>query len=209
VTTQSNPELEAALAAVTPPNVRVGWRAINAADLESMHAAERAHVAHAVGQRQREYASGRALLRTLIGRPVPIPSRPDRTASLPPDVRGSLAHDNELVVAVISDDPSVVAVGVDVEPLTTLSDEIARQILRSDEAGLNALEAFTMKEAAYKAWSALGGPMLDHLDVRLTVDDLRYTAEVVGAAVTLRGRWAVAAGRVLALVVVMHDDWPR
>ena len=206
VTPQSNPELEAALAAVTPTNVRAGWRLINADDLETMHAEERAHVAHAVDQRQREYASGRALLRALIGRPVPIPSRPDRTAVLPAGVRGSLAHDNELVVAAVSDDVSVVAVGVDVEPISTLSDEIARQILRRDEAGLDALEAFTLKEAAYKAWSALGGPMLDHLDVRLSADDLHFTAEVVGTTTTLRGRWAVAAGRVIALVVVMKDD---
>jgi len=208
MTTRSNPELDAALAAVTPANVRVGWRAINADDLGSMHAEERAHVARAVDQRQREYASGRALLRALIGRPVPIPSRPDRTAVLPKDVRGSLAHDNELVVAVLSDDPSVVAVGVDVEPLTTLSEDIAQQILRSDEAGADALEAFTMKEAVYKAWSALGGPMLDHLDVRLSVDGLHFTAEVVGTAATLRGRWAVAAGRVIAVVVVEQDDLP-
>jgi 4'-phosphopantetheinyl transferase EntD len=205
VTAQSNPEIEAALAAMTPRTVRVGWRRIQANDLTSMHATERAHVAHAVDKRQREYASGRALLRSLIGRPVSIPSQPDRTASFPAGVRGSLAHDNELVVAAISDDPSVIAVGIDVEPLTTLSDEIARQILRSDEADLDALQAFTLKEAAYKAWSVLGGQMLDHHDVRLTVDDLRFTAEVVGTGVMLHGRWAIAASRVLALVVVQDE----
>ena len=51
--------------------------------------------------------------------------------------------------------------------------------------------------------------MLDHHDVRLTVDDLRFTAEVVGAAVMLRGRWAIAAGRVLAVVVVVQGERPR
>ncbi len=209
MTAHSNPELEAALASVTPRNVRVGWRAIHEDDLVSMHAAERAHVAHAIDQRQREYASGRALLRALIGRPVSIPSLPDRTAALLAGIRGSLAHDNELVIAAISDDPSVIAVGVDVEPLTSLSDEIARQILRSDEAGLDALLAFTLKEAAYKAWSTLGGRMLDHHDVRLTVDELRFTAEVVRAAVMLHGRWAIAAGRVLAVVVVVQDEQQR
>ena len=50
--------------------------------------------------------------------------------------------------------------------------------------------------------------MLDHKDLRLTAEDLHFTAEVVGAAVTLRGRWAVAAGRVIALVVVVQDDLP-
>ena len=125
MTAQSNPELEAALAAVTPSNVRIGWR--DRRKRPGVDAPGRtAHVAHAVDRRQREYASGRALLRALIGRPVSIPSRPDRTASLPAGIQGSLAHDNELVVAAISDDPSVIAVGVDVEPLTTLSDETAR-----------------------------------------------------------------------------------
>jgi hypothetical protein len=50
--------------------------------------------------------------------------------------------------------------------------------------------------------------MLDHLDVRLSVDGLHFTAQVVGTTARLRGQWAVAAGRVVALVVVEQDDLP-
>jgi hypothetical protein len=48
----------------------------------------------------------------------------------------------------------------------------------------------------------VGGRILDHLAVRLTVDGERFTAVVVEDGVRLDGRYAVAHDRTVALVVV-------
>jgi 4'-phosphopantetheinyl transferase EntD len=197
-------ELSRALNSLAPSAVRVAWRRIDADDVATLHHVERLHIARAVDVRRWEYASGRALLRELIGEDVAIPSRPDRTAALPPGWVGSLAHDREVVVAAVSNHRAVTAVGIDVEPTTALPDDIAVAVLRSDEAGLDAHLAFTLKESAYKAWSTLGGRMLEHHDVRLSVVERHFVAEVVADGMTLRGRWGRTADRWLALVVD-HD----
>jgi len=195
-------DLTDGMATLARSGVRLGWRRIDAADVASLRDVERAHVQHAVDVRRQEYASGRALLRELIGRPIAIPSRPNRAVALPAGLRGSLAHDREVVVAAISDDAAVLALGIDVEPATPLTPDVARVILRPDEAGLDAHLAFTLKEAAYKAWSSLGGRLLDHHDVRLTVRERAFTAEVIDDGSAFSGRWTLAGGRWLALVVV-------
>ena len=58
-----------------------------------------------------------------------------------------------------------------------------------------------LKEAAYKAWSTLGGELLDFHDVQLAVDGDRYAADIVDRSVRLSGRFVAVAGRWLALVV--------
>ena len=80
-------------------------------------------------------------------------------------------------------------------------------ILRPDEAGLDAHLAFTLKEAVYKAWSAVGGELIDFDAVRLTLDGDRFSGEVVAVGRRFEGRYAAAGGRWLALVVV-GDDQP-
>ena len=113
-----------------------------------------------------------------------------------------MAHDEELAIAAVSDDPTVLAIGIDLEPATPLEADLAGLILRPDDDLLDAHLAFTLKEAAYKAWSTLGGRVLDHADVRLKVAPDIFRAEVVPDGVTLTGRWGAAAGRWIALVVV-------
>lgn len=194
-------ELTAGLAGLAPPPVRVGWRRIDARDLSSLHDVERARIERAVALRQREFASGRALLRDLIGRRVAIPVAADRRPILPSGIRASLAHDREVVVAAVTEDPAITALGIDVEPASPLGSEIADLVLRPDEAGIDAHLAFTLKEAAYKAWSTLGGRILDHHDVRLTAADGSFTADVIDEACTFTGRWVKAGVRWLALVV--------
>ena len=58
-----------------------------------------------------------------------------------------------------------------------------------------------MKEAAYKAWSTMGGPLLDHHDVQLTVTGDAFTAEISTDAVFLHGVSMRVADRWLSLVV--------
>ncbi|HEX2564850.1 MAG TPA: hypothetical protein VHK25_13085, partial [Acidimicrobiales bacterium] len=47
-------------------------------------------------------------------------------------------------------------------------------------------------------WSALGGRLLDHHDVRVEVDGDGFEATVVADGVSMPGRYASVAGRWLA-----------
>ena len=193
-------QLARALATLAAPGVVTGARLITATDVQLLHDLEHAKVAHAVPRRQYEFASGRALLRGLLGTADTIPVGPSRAPHLPLGVVGSLAHDREVVVAAVTRDPAVTALGIDVEPAEPLSDDMARVILRDDEARIDAHLAFTLKEAAYKAWSTSGGRMLDHHEVRVSTDGEHFTATVFPDGRQLRGRFATVAGRHLALV---------
>ncbi len=196
------------LGVLAPAGVVTGARAIDRADLDLLHDSERGLVANAVARRRHEFASGRVLLRDLLGTGDVIPIGPRRAPVLPAGSVGSLAHDRAVVVAAISHEPGIAAIGIDVEPDETLPADMTRIILREDEAGIGAHLAFTLKEAAYKAWSNSGGRMLDHHEVRLTVDGGRFVATVLPDGRRLDGRFTTAGGRHLALVVIPRRPGP-
>lgn len=189
---------------LVPGAVSVGSRLIDDADLRALAADEAAIVANAVSRRRREFASGRALLHQLIGSDLPIGVTSNRSPQLPLGWRGSLAHDATFAVAALSRDIAIRSIGIDIEPMTVLSVETARMILRHDDSAIDAHLAFTLKEAAYKAWSLGGGPMLEHHDVRLRVSGATFEAEVIPNGAIFTGRFAIATSRWLALVI---DLW--
>jgi 4'-phosphopantetheinyl transferase EntD len=195
-----------ALHALAPVGVRVGHRRITTGDIADLRGVEVAYVRRAVVARQREFASGRALLREMIGYDGAIPAADDRSPLLPWGWRGSLAHDREFAIAAVSSERSVAALGIDIEPATVLGPEVAALVLRPDEAGLDAHLAFTMKEATYKAWSSLGGRLLDHEDIRLSATAATFRANVVPDRAFFAGTWVRAADRWIALVVVRQLD---
>ena len=94
-----------------------------------------------------------------------------------------------------------IVLGIDIEPVDPLPADVAAMVLRPDEH-IDAHLAFTLKEAAYKAWSRAGGRMLDHHDVRVDVDDRSFVAAVVDSAVTIPGSFARAADRWVALAFI-------
>lgn len=195
-------EVAAALAGIAPAGVRVGCRRVTAADVASLHPAEAATVERAVAKRRDEFATGRALLRDLLGRDVTIVPRADRRPDLPQGTVGSLAHTERLAIGAIASDQAFRALGIDVEPATPLEAPVASAILRPDENGLDAHLAFTLKEAVYKAWSSLGGAIIDHHDVRVRLAGDTFVGSVIEAAASFHGRWARAGGHWLALVEV-------
>lgn len=200
----------ATLAAMAPAGVVTGCRPITPDDVDSLRPVEAAAVRHAVAKRRHEFATGRALLRELVGTDAPIPVMADRRPELPDGVVGSLAHTATLAIAVVAPSRSVDAVGVDLEPATPLDSGMAALIVGPEEAeahggGLDPHLAFVLKEAVYKVWSGLGGRLLDHDDVRLDVELDRADAGRFGAvadgALRTEGRWALVAGHWIALVV--------
>jgi 4'-phosphopantetheinyl transferase EntD len=195
-------EIVVALRRIAPASTVVGARRIDVGDITRLHVDEAESIANAVLKRQREFATGRRLLRELIGTDLAILPGPTRAPCLPAGVCGTLAHDDVVAVAAISRHPSIVALGIDVEPATSLAPEVAALILRPEEAMLDPHLAFTLKEAAYKAWSGIGGRILDHQDVSLQVDGARFRAVVVPDEVVFDGSLAHASGRWLAIVAV-------
>ncbi len=195
--------LATALAGLAPPAVRVGVRRIDASHVSGLRDVERQAMRTAVPGRLREFATGRALLRELMEVDEAIPVAADRTPLVPSGFRVSLAHDDRYAIAAVSRDEQVEALGIDLEPSISLEPEIGRIILRPDDAEVDARLAFTLKEAAFKAWSGSGGRMLEHHDVRLTAAESTFEAEVVPDGVRIRGRFIEAVERWLALAVVL------
>ena len=197
---RADPALDIALRSIAPDGVVTGSRRIDAADVELLKPEEWAAIRRSVDKRRHEFATGRVLLRQLIGSNSHIPIGHDRAPILPTGVVASLAHDDRFAVAAVAHATGW-ALGIDVEPVTPLASDIASLVLRPDEVALDAHLAFTLKEAAYKAWSRCGGRLLDHHEVRLAVGSATFTAEIVDAGVHLDGQYARADDRWVALVV--------
>jgi 4'-phosphopantetheinyl transferase EntD len=197
--------LEALVAArlEEPDQLIVGVRAICDADVALLHDVELAHVRRSVQRRRNEYATGRVLLRDLLHSAADIPVGPNGAPLLPPNARGSIAHDEQWVIGAVSTDRRVASIGLDMERDVELHEDLAPIIVRSDEGRIDPLLAFVLKEATYKAWSTLGGSLLEHHDVRLSLEyPDAFDAEVTGSGALFRGRWLRAADRVFAIVVV-------
>lgn len=194
------PAVAALLDRLAPPGVRTGVLAVDDRHTTMLLAGEREAVAGAVAARRRQFATGRVLLRSLLDDPPAIPVAASRAPVLPPGVVGSLAHDDRIAVATLAPAGTAAALGIDVEPAAPLDPDEAATVLRPDEDDLDAHVAFVVKEAAYKAWSALGGPLIDFHDVRVTLDADAFGASMPDGTV-LDGRWGRAGGRTVALCV--------
>ena len=200
--------LDRIVASVGAVEIVTGARPIDPADSESLYPVELEAVARAVPRRSAEFASGRALLRSLIDDDVPIPMMSDRRPLLPHGIRASLAHDEHLVVAVSSRDDDIVSLGVDIEPYRTLEPGVVSIISRDDELDVDPLVLFCAKEAVYKAWSQSGGGFLEHRDVRVELEGPTFAAEVIGQSVVLHGGWALVDGRCVAVAVLWSGAFP-
>jgi 4'-phosphopantetheinyl transferase EntD len=195
-------EIRAALAAIAPDGVRVGAGAIAEADPARLHRIEREAIANARPGRRQEFAAGRELLRALLGDDAPIPVKSNRAPLLPVGHVGSLAHDRGVVVAAVSDDPSVHAIGVDIEPLVELDQDSIDLIRQPAEARLDPIIVHSAKEAVFKAWAADRPDLLEYGEVQLRGSGNEFTAIVTGDRSRFRVRVGMSCGRCVTLVVV-------
>jgi 4'-phosphopantetheinyl transferase EntD len=197
------------LAALAPPDCRVAWRPLDDADIDLLVAEEAALVPTAGPVRRREFATGRALLHELLPTRTPILRNPNGAPLFPLGTVGSLAHDRVAALAVVAGSDGYVALGVDVEhmaPGDELDDpELREATLRPDDAQVVPLAAFVIKEAAYKAYSNAGGPMVEPLEVRIEVDGPAFVAHfplTAGVPSTICGVFAGDAAGWAALATV-------
>ena len=191
-----------ALASLAPTGVRCEVLPIDAVHRASLFADERAAMAAARPRRRDEFATGRAALRAALGRPVAVPVGDGGRPVLPPDVTGSIAHDDAVAVAVAGSSARWAALGVDLERAGPMPADEAALVRRTDEGDLDARMVFVLKEAAYKAWSALGGRLLDFTEMLVEVagEGSFVATPIVSGAPNLRGRYGLVDERWLAVV---------
>lgn len=146
------------------------------------------HVEHsairgAVPLRQREFLAGRAAARMAQAElglaPRPVGMGNDRAPVWPDGMRGSISHSGKVCVAVVSDDPSISALGLDIEENAALPEDVLETILSTDEQSwINdkadplhlARLIFSAKECAYKAQYPLSGQLFGFETIGISVN---------------------------------------
>ncbi len=94
----------------------------------------------------------------------------------------------DVAIVVATRDPRIAALGIDLEPAGAVTSDIADIVRRPDEDDVALDAAFVAKEAVYKAWSALGGDVLEHADIRVTIAGTACMAQIVPSGELLHGR---------------------
>jgi 4'-phosphopantetheinyl transferase EntD len=182
-----------------------GVRRIEAGDEQCLSAAESAGRERAVLSVRRASGAARLLARQLCAQlgvsVAEIPRSGTGLPAWPEGIAGSLAHDSDYAAAIIARREFVGGVGIDIEPIETLSAELIARIATPPEqrqlsaGGLSAKGLFCIKEAVYKAANPHDRIFLDFREVLVDL--------AAGSAITAYGRrlhWRLAqAPRVLAI----------
>jgi 4'-phosphopantetheinyl transferase EntD len=166
---------------------------------------EEARVVHAVGQRQRQYATVRRCARTCLCRlghpPVPLLAGRDGAPCWPTGVRGSMTHCAGYAAAAVGSTRDVVALGIDAEPDAPLPDGVLDVVASATEQqrlarlpgqpGTPSWDRllFSAKESVYKAWFPVVGVWLDAEDIEVAIDATGgFTAALSRAGLVVEGR---------------------
>jgi 4'-phosphopantetheinyl transferase EntD len=170
---------------------------------------EASAVAAAVPRRRAEFAAGRTAARRAMAAlgvgPVALPVGDRRMPVWPPGIVGSITHCDGLAAAAVAWADDLAAIGIDAEPAVPLEPDVlalvATPVERSRlDGALAGTVLFCAKEAFYKCWSALDGPVLEFHDVEVDFAGGDFVAVPAGGA-RWPGRWAVRDGFVLAAAV--------
>ncbi|MDX8443486.1 4'-phosphopantetheinyl transferase family protein [Mesorhizobium australafricanum] len=182
--------VERALTGFMPPGLITGCRPIRTGDEQYLLPAENASIATRDPRARAASGAGRrvahellrrlgcadpAVLRGQLGNPV-----------WPAGIIGSIAHDDDLAVAVVARSGAVKSVGVDIEPALPLPRELEAIVATPQdrqgdlEPATGSRVMFAAKEAVYKASFPLDGRVLGFEDIAVDF--------VSGEAVTSSGR---------------------
>lgn len=167
--------LDALVATLATPAIRIAWRTIGAGDAAALLPEEAAYFANAVPAVRNRSGAARLLARRLLadlGRePAPIGRRGNGAPIWPHGICGSLAHDDKLAVAALARCADVASLGIDIEPDNPLPPDIISLVATPAEraryapAIIASRLLFVAKEAVYKAAWPLDGIFLDFADI--------------------------------------------
>ncbi|MEU9111636.1 4'-phosphopantetheinyl transferase superfamily protein [Streptomyces sp. NPDC048483] len=197
--------------------------------LSAMFPEERALVANAVPNRQREFGTVRRCARTALSElgidPAPILPGPGRAPRWPDGIVGAMTHCTGFRAAAVARATDVITIGLDAEPNRPIDDPGVINLItlpeeRAQLPHLAALEPdiswdrliFSAKESVYKAWYPLTARWLGFEEARITLDptDATFTARLLvpgpvvdGSVIEeFSGRWMVGAGLVVTAIVM-------
>jgi 4'-phosphopantetheinyl transferase EntD len=170
-------------------------------------------VGNAVEKRRSEFAAGRNCARLALAQldhpPCAIPRGPDRAPVWPAGFVGSITHSIDFCAAVVAESHRFRSIGIDSEPIGAISEELADQVLRPDEAADPHLRFdgadwptlhFCLKEAAFKAFYPVRRRIIGFHDMRLRVDaGARAFVAEAPAPLVLEGRYDVRYGHIHAV----------
>lgn len=153
--------LDAAVAGILPPGIRVACRAIRQGDRALLMPDEAASISSRKDSMRDASGSARHVARGLLAEMGLLGVSVLRTVSgapvWPAGVVGSLAHDDEFAIAAVAAAASISGLGIDIEPAVPLPAEVA-DIVRVDGDVLDGVGEtlatrllFAAKEAIYKA----------------------------------------------------------
>jgi 4'-phosphopantetheinyl transferase EntD len=218
--------VEAALAALLPPGVTVAVTGVDGGDEHELLAGEADAARSMVPRRRREFAAGRACARKALaslGLPaVALPVAPDRSATWPPGVCGSITHAGAWAAAAAARQELLAGIGIDLEDCAPLEADLVARLCRPEElvnappglpAGIWPRMVFSAKESVYKCVRARVGRFIDfdEVGVGATADRTSGSGDPTGRlsfapagpatdlAIVgrLAGRYAVAGGLIV------------
>jgi len=194
-----------ALAALAPPGLLTGCRSIRPGDARYLLPAERASIATREPGARTASGTGRRVAHELLRRLgyVDLAILRGRAGApiWPAGAVGSIAHDDEVAVAVAARAASVASLGIDIEPALPLPSELGKMVIAPRDRlgdldpGIGGRVLFAAKEAVYKASFPLDGRMLDFEDIAV---DLETGEAVTSSGLRLSVRFTIFP-KVLAL----------
>ncbi|MET8682215.1 4'-phosphopantetheinyl transferase superfamily protein [Streptomyces sp. NPDC004647] len=199
---------------------------------EELFPQEKALIANAVPQRQREFTTVRFLARRALRRlgqpPVPLLPNQRGAPQWPEGIVGSMTHCDGYRAAVVARSEATAALGIDAEPDAQLPegvlDAIALPYERARIASLTARHpgvswdrlVFSAKESVFKVWYPLTGRELDFSEAEIDIAPVERTFQarllVPGPFVRDRrigefqGRWIAERGLVATAIHVAHGS---
>jgi 4'-phosphopantetheinyl transferase EntD len=181
-------ELADRLRAILSPSVALGWADPDDPTLD----AALENLPQASLQRRQEFQAGRQAARwamAQLGLPArPIPMANDRSPEWPDGLVGSISHCRGACFAIVAQSAQFRGLGIDIEPLADLPQDIWDTVLRAEELqsiqrlpsdtwGRAALQHFVAKEAVYKAQFPISKRLIDFHAIRLTMAFDHLSAE--------------------------------
>ena len=164
-------------------------------------------------KRRKEFIAGRVCAREAmrhLGVAVgPIGRLPSGAPRWPELVTGSISHTDGFAVAAVCRTGRATSIGIDVENVSSMSEEIwpllftsgeLERILNNRDKNLMATIMFSAKESFYKGQSIITGEWLDFLDVEISVSKECFEIEVLRSD-------AGSAGMKAAGKVVRQEDF--
>jgi phosphopantetheine--protein transferase-like protein len=177
-----------------PQPVFVAANAVSSVDVQALPSELVLQDAHE--KRQREFAAGRLAARDAIAASGHEPVFPTvgrcREPVWPDGLVGSIAHSDDVAVAVVALSGDLASIGIDVEGIAPLATQVASRILTATETAwlhrldedvrlVALLSSFSFKESIYKCVFPLHRQFIDFVDVEVSTEQPGLSPRCVDA----------------------------